>query len=147
MKMRSAVEALVADADLVRPTRSGRGPSKTVQFCSLAQPASTPVRDCAGDLVLARLDARHVDGDGATDADAELGGAARQMRGVGARDHRLGRDAAGVDAGAAEPTALDDRDLHAGAGEAAGDERPGLPGADDDGVVLRIDMTPQRQIS
>ena len=66
--------------------------------------------------------------------DAELGAAPRDVRGVGARDQRLGRHAAGVDAGAAEQLALDQRDRHAGGGQPAGERRPGLAGADDDRV-------------
>jgi hypothetical protein len=56
------------------------------------------------------------------------------VRCIGARDQGLGRHAAGVDAGAAEQLALDQRDPHAGGGQAADQRRPGLAGADDDGV-------------
>ena len=66
--------------------------------------------------------------------DAEIGGAARQVGGIGAGDQRLGRDAAGVDAGAAEELALDERDGHARGGQPAGQRRSGLAGADDDRV-------------
>ena len=61
------------------------------------------------DRVLARLDRLHVDPDRPFDHDAEVGGAARDVGRAGARDQRLGRDAAVVDAGAAEALALDDR--------------------------------------
>ena len=72
----------------------------------------------------------------AVEHDAVFGGAAGEVRGVGAGDQRLGRHAAGVDAGAAEQLALDERDLHPGAGQAAGERRAGLAGADDDGVEV-----------
>ena len=85
------------------------------------------------DVVLARLDLCHVDGDVAG-ADAEIGPAARDVRGVRAGDQRLGRDAAGVDAGAADQLAFDHRDGLPGRGQPAGQRRPGLAGADDDRV-------------
>src|SRR5581483_2348193 len=46
----------------------------------------------------------------------------------------LGRRATGVHARAAEQLAFDDRHLHAGGGEPAGQRRTGLAGPDDDGV-------------
>ena len=100
-----------------------------------AQPVLDAVRArCAETVICARLDARHVDADRAVEHDAVVGAAPRQMGGIGAGDQRLGRHAAGVDAGAAEQLALDQRDLHAGAGQPPGERRPGLPGADDDRV-------------
>jgi hypothetical protein len=69
------------------------------------------------------------------DLHAELLRATHHVRGVGARHHRLGWNAAGVDAGAAEELPLDDRHRHAGAREPAREIRARLPGADDDGVV------------
>ena len=66
------------------------------------------------------------------------------MRGIGAGDQRLGRRAAGVDAGAAEQVALDQRDLHAGAGQPAGERRPGLAGADDDRVEGAVQLATAR---
>ena len=80
----------------------------------------------------------HVDADGAVDRHAVVGGAPREMRGIGAGDQRLGRHAAGVDAGAAEQLALDERDRHAGRGQPAGKRRAGLAGADDDRVEGRL---------
>ena len=74
-----------------------------------------------------------IDG-GPLEDDAVVGGAPGEVRGVGAGDERLGRHAAGVDAGAAEQLALDEGDFHAGAGQPAGERRTGLAGADDDGV-------------
>ena len=61
---------------------------------------------------------------------------ARDVRRPRARDQRLGRDAAVVDARAADQLALDDRGLAAGLGEPHGERGACLPGADDDGVVV-----------
>src|SRR6185436_10532905 len=58
--------------------------------------------------------------------------AAREVRGARARDQGLGRDAAVVDAGAAEALALDERGLQAFPVEARAERRPGLAGTDDD---------------
>jgi hypothetical protein len=49
------------------------------------------------------------------------------MRGARARDQRLGRDAAGVDAGAADQPAFDDRGFPAGAAQPDGQRRTGWP--------------------
>ena len=86
--------------------------------------------------VLARLDPFHIDRDPAGDRDPVFGGMAREVGGIGARHQGLGRGAAGIDAGAADQVAFDDRHLHAGAGETERQRRPGLAGADDDRVVV-----------
>jgi hypothetical protein len=54
-----------------------------------------------GDLVLSGLDRKHVDADDTVEIHAEIGGVAGEVRRIRARDQRLGRNAAGVDAGAA----------------------------------------------
>jgi len=56
------------------------------------------------------------------------------MSGIGARDHRFGGNATGVDARAAKQMALNDRDLHPSRGQASGKRRTGLSGSDDDRV-------------
>ena len=56
------------------------------------------------------------------------------MGGAGAGDQRLRRHAAGIDAGAAEELALDQRHLHALFDHPGGKKRAGLAGADNDGV-------------
>jgi hypothetical protein len=86
--------------------------------------------------VLSRLDQPHIDAHPAIDHNAEIRGAARRVSGVGARHHRLGRNAAGADAGAAEQLPFHDRDLHARGGQAVRQKRPGLSGSDDDCVKL-----------
>jgi hypothetical protein len=96
--------------------------------------ARPPTLMVAHDGVLPRLHALDVDTDVAAEEDSELGGAARQVGGMGARHQGLGRRAAGVDASAAEELALDDADLHPGRTEADREERPRLAGADDDRV-------------
>ena len=64
----------------------------------------TLTRSIPRDLVLARLDSWHVDGDLAR-TDAVVGAAAGQMSSVGTCHQRFGR----VDAGAADQLALDER--------------------------------------
>ncbi len=86
---------------------------------------------------------RHVDRHVAADADAVIGAAAREMRRIGAGHQRLGRLAAGVDAGAAHMLALDDGDGLARVVEASGKRWPGLAGADDD----RVECLHDAQIS
>jgi hypothetical protein len=88
----------------------------------------------ADDLVLSRLHALHVDARGAVHQHAVVGRAPRHVRRVGARHHRLGGRAAVVHAGAAELVPLHHGDFHAGTGEARSEGRPGLAGADDEGV-------------
>ncbi len=95
------------------------------------------------DAILARLDLGHVDLDAAGDLDAELGPAARQMRGIGAGHHGLGRRAAGIDASAAEELALDDRDLLPRLRQPPRQRRPRLAGTDDDGVIIRHGSLPE----
>ena len=86
-------------------------------------------------LVLAGHDGGEIDAD-RPGADPVVGGAARQMRGIGARDQGLGRRAADIDAGSAEQLALDDRDRLARRREPAGHRRAGLAGPDDDRVEV-----------
>ena len=64
-------------------------------------------------VVFPRLDAFHVDLDLTSGAEAEVGAAPCQMDGMGAGNQGLGGRASGIDAGAAEAIALDDRDFHA----------------------------------
>jgi hypothetical protein len=101
-----------------------------------ANPAFDAGARLARYVILARFDARHVDGDLAADRHAEIGGAARHVRGVGACHQRLRRDAAGVDTGAAEELALDDGEPHACLRQPGGEGRAGLARANDDGVVV-----------
>ena len=87
----------------------------------------------AHDAVLAPLHARHVDAHLAG-GETVLGAAARHMSGASAGDQRLGGNAAGVDAGAAEHLALDDRGLQAFLVEARAERRRRLADADDDRI-------------
>ncbi len=61
------------------------------------------------------------------DLHAEIRGAPREMRRIGARDQRLGRRAAGIDASPADQLALDERDLLARSPQ-AGRPSAGRPG-------------------
>jgi len=88
-------------------------------------------------VVLARLDALHVDRDVAPGAETEVGAAPRGVHGIGAGDQGLGGRAAGIDAGAAKAIALDDRDFHARARQPPRERRSRLPGPDNDRVVVR----------
>jgi len=83
-----------------------------------------------------RLDLLHIDGDRAGDRHAEVGGAAGEVRGIGARHQRLGRRAAGVDARAAEAMALDDSNALTCSRQPVRQRGAGLAGANNDGVEL-----------
>ena len=123
------------------PTRTLRGPSKrawpsiSVTFGASRIHLATLAFDCATIASLRALTRAMSTRTGAVEHDAEVGGATRDMGGTRARDQRLGRDAADVDAGAADQLALDDRGLAAGIAQPDGQRRAGLPGADDDRIV------------
>src|SRR6185503_4692815 len=91
----------IADADLPSrfETRAALVHGAVIQMIETVLESDSRL---AGDLIFAGFDAFHVHADGAVDRHAEVGGATRHMRGVCARHHRLGRDAARVDASAAE---------------------------------------------
>ena len=119
------------------PTRIRSGPSKRAWPRRKVSLSSLRARRCVApigrrDAVGARLQLRIIDPD-VRRRDAEIG-AAGEMGGISARHHRLGRNAAGVDAGPADEVALDQRHRHARPGQAPGQRRPGLAGADDDRV-------------
>src|SRR5262249_31350745 len=101
---------------------------------SLAEPAFDALRRLGDDFVLARLHLRHLDANRAVDRHARGRGAACNPGRAGAGDKGLGRNAADVDASAAETIALDDRRLVTRAREADRQRGPGLAGADDDRV-------------
>ena len=129
------LEPVGADPDLRGVRRSGHGRRGPVDARVLAQALLDALVGDPDDRVLPRFDRLHVDLDLALDHHPELGRPARHVRRPGARDQGLGRDAAVVDAGAAEALALDDRDLAALPDEAAGQRRPRLSGADDDRII------------
>ena len=108
---------------------------KSVGF---AEPAHEPVGRVAHDRVLARFHRRHVDADRRADAHTEVRCAARDVRGSRAGDQGLGRNAAVVDARAADALALDDGGLASRLGEPHRERWPGLTRADDDGVVALV---------
>ena len=101
--------------------------------------SSTPSRELADTASLRAFTARHVDADRAVERHAVIGGAAREVRGIGAGDQRLGRHAAGVDAGAAEQLCARRcaTVMPASVSRPASDG-PGLAGADDDRVEALV---------
>ena len=134
MKNCSGLEHALADAHRARALEAGVAVDEG-EPGRAAKPARQAVAtDALHDRVLARLHLRHVDADRRVDGHAVVAAAARDVGGARAGDQRLGRDAAVVDAGAADQLALDERGLAAALREAHGERRPGLAGADDDGV-------------
>jgi len=103
-----------------------------------AHPVFHALVRAAGNLIFACFHPFHVDVDLSADGDAILAGALRQVRSVGARHQRLGRDAAGVNAGAAEVLALDDCHFHAGGRKPRCKRRPRLARANDDRVETYV---------
>ena len=89
-----------------------------------------------GHRLRTRQDGGKIDRDGA-DPDAEIAGAAREMRDPRGGDRRLRRRAAEVDAGTADLRPLDQRHKLVPAGEAPGERNARLAGADDDDIVVR----------
>ena len=85
------------------------------------------------DGVFAGLDLRHVHAD-RSGVDPVFGTAARKMRGLCTGHQCLGRDASGVDAGAADQLALHHGNGVTGRGQPACQRGPGLAGAHDDRV-------------
>ena len=110
-------EPLAAYLDLARREKPGMPAVKGDVRCVLEGRGQPVARPCH-DRILARLDLPHIDADFAGDRDPVIGRTPRQLCGIGARHQRLCRRAAGIDAGAADEIALDDRDLHPGAGKA-----------------------------
>jgi hypothetical protein len=98
-----------------------------------AHPGLDALARLRDDGVLARHHTGHVHAQ-VRHVEAELGPALSQPDGARAGHQRLGRHTAHVDAGAAEVVPLDDGRLQPFATAACGDGRPGLAGADDDGV-------------
>src|SRR4051794_36954105 len=93
----------------------------------LPQPALHTGSRLAGNSVLPRPDAVHIDGhDGAADLNSVVRRTTRYVGGVRAGNHGLGRDTAGVYARSAEQIALDYGYLHPGGREARGEERARL---------------------
>src|SRR5262249_7290125 len=78
-----------------------------------------------------------MDPDRAADGHAVVGGTACQISRISARNQRLSRGAAGIDAGAAEKLALDDGSLPAGGHQSPRQARSGLSGADNDRIMVR----------
>ena len=123
------------------PTRNVCGSSKRAWPRKTVQPSmeSSQLFDTRAvgqhDAVLARLDFRHVHAD-RSGPDAEFGAATGQLCGVRAGHQCLGRDASGVDAGAADVFALHHRNALPGRCQPPRQWGSGLAGTDDDRVEM-----------
>ena len=130
------LEKVVADPDSTGPFEA----SVPLEYCGVLHSLQPRLDTPAGGprhAVLSGLDLLHVDGDGAIEDDAVLGGPARHVGDPRGGHQRLGRNTADVDARPSEEVPFDDRHLHPGPGEPTGEGRAGLPGPDNDRVVLR----------
>ncbi len=127
-------EQRVADAHDVRSLETGMtfddGDTGRVP-----QPLGDALARRTDDVVLAGLDRGHVDAHARRDDDTPASGRARHVRRAGARNQRLRRNAAVVDAGATEALALDDRRPASGLREAHRERRSRLARTDDNRVV------------
>ena len=115
--------------------RSARGPRSASGSASTRSISPSDAIESATTRSLRALTAFMSTPIGPSMRDAVVAGAPRDVRGARAGDQRLGRDAAVVDAGAAEVLALDQRRLQTGLGEPDRERRAGLAGADHDRVV------------
>ena len=113
----SAVISSAAPSGLVTTILPGPSSARlAVSRSSTLRAPSRPLMPAAQrleDLVLARLDLRPVDADAAGDVDAHLAGVLDVVQQLGRGQQRLGRNAAVVQAGAAEVVLLDDGDARA----------------------------------
>ena len=143
MKMRSAARTspptrtVSADSKRAWPAmnRAVRPSSRSAAF--------TPSRDWRDDGVLARLDRAACRHRCRRPTPTPIfGRAARHMCGIGARDHRLGRRAAGVDAGAADELPFDKDDRLSRRGKAECERGACLPRTNDDRVIVRHGRAP-----
>jgi hypothetical protein len=87
-------------------------------------------------MILAGLDSFHIDSDLAWDFHAEIRRTPRHVGGVGAGHQRFGRNAAGIDASAAERLAFDHGNGSSGIDKTLRERRPCLTGSYNDGVVV-----------
>ena len=126
-------ETPVADLDRVARDEAGMAADQG-HAVGAVEPGLEPFPRLPRDPGGAAHRPRQIDRHRSRNDDAELGGAAGRVRDRGAGDERLGRRAAGVDAGAADAVPLDDRDAMSGGGEPCRERRTGLAGADDEGV-------------
>ena len=101
-----------------------------------AEPTGQRLVRGGDDLVLPRPHRGHVHAHRRVEHDAPLGRAPRHLRCARAGDPGFRRHAAVVDAGAAERPTLDQHRLQALTGATRRERRPGLAGADHDGIEL-----------
>jgi hypothetical protein len=136
-------EPLAADLDRARRDKPGVAAVEG-QVGSVFEGGGEPIARLGDNRVSPGLDPLHIDRHRPSEHDPVFGGAARRLRRISRSDQRLGRCAAGIDAGAADELALGDRHLHAGGGEPQRQRGSGLAGADDDRVVFRHRAGPPR---
>ncbi len=126
-------QGLAVDAHF--PGRGKRGlASDHLQIGRALKPARQPLDGRAHDRILAGLDRLGVDTDRPAQHHSVFACASRHVRDTRAGHQGFGRDAAVVDAGAAQVFALDERCPMAGLGQPHRQERTGLAAADNDGV-------------
>jgi len=121
------------DLDLAIADEPGVVGDEAEPVAGRGEPPLEPLAPAADDGVLARHDGGEVHADG-VGVDAEPPGRARDVRRPRARDHRLGRRAAVVDARPAHLCALHEEHLAPRFREALRERNPRLPGTEDDGV-------------
>src|SRR5262249_54753944 len=118
-----------------RPDKRGRPvadrPSRTRHTGALALSPRGPRM-----VLLAHLDRLHINPDGAANRHAVVAGTTRQISRVGTCDEGLSGRASGIDAGAAEEPAFDHGHLLPCSYKTPGQRRAGLPGPDNDGIVI-----------
>lgn len=130
-------QSFALDRDDIGPFEARMAPNE-LDISHAEQPVLVARAPIADNSVGPCCDGLHVDIDG-SGAEAIVRAALRGADRVGARDQRLGRAAAGVDACAADMMPLDDGDRQAGIVQPAGERRARLAGADDDRVEAAHD--------
>jgi hypothetical protein len=130
-------EERVADGDFVIAGET-RVALNDGAFLGAAQPLFDAHFRLAGDLAHPGFHFGHVHADVALDEHAVVRGPVDDVGGARAGDESLGRNAAGIHAGAAETVALDDGDAAAGLGESHREGWAGLSGADYDCVESHV---------
>src|SRR6202041_2094420 len=110
------------------------------------QPGREMRAGIADDSIFARHDGGEINAD-RPDLHAEIHGPLREMSSIGARDQRLGRRAAGVDASPSDQIALDERDRLARRRKPADHRRSSLAGADHNRIEMAVHRSAQMMMS
>ena len=128
-----ACDALVADPERIRRFEAGMATDER-DIVHTSDPGFETGARVARHPTCPRHRPCEIDPDRRIDHHAIIRRAPREVGGIGAGDQRLGRHAAGVDAGSAEMMALDQSDFHPRRREPRRQRRTGLAAAHDDGV-------------